>query len=370
MPMTVAVITLSSIANSRPGYYNLQDLGLALGLAELGHKVILFRALLLPDADTQRFRELGGEVRPLAQLTIGSHVVFSPGAKLPKTLDGIIMYSDRQLMVSTVNQWAAKHGIPLINYVGTLGNVEEGGFRGWILKRTLETYRKAVVAVKTPAVGQQLQQLGVKSEVVPVGLNIDTLTPFQGSVEDARTACGLLPNSKVLGFVGALVPRKNPVGFVEMVNEVRKQDSSWQGLIVGDGEVRASVDERIEALGLGEDISILPSLKNREMWRAYHAMDVFVNLSVEEIFGMAILEAMHYEVPVVAAHAPGPDFIIRDGLDGLLVEPRQERYLAAITEAFVRKQELGSHAKQRIEESFTVRASAERFVAMLNSRRG
>jgi 1,2-diacylglycerol 3-alpha-glucosyltransferase len=54
------------------------------------------------------------------------------------------------------------------------------------------------------------------------------------------------------------------------------------------------------------------------MWQYFGATDAMVNLNTGEIFGMAILEAMYYGCPVVARHAPGPDYIIEDGVDGLL----------------------------------------------------
>ena len=62
------------------------------------------------------------------------------------------------------------------------------------------------------------------------------------------------------------------------------------------------------------------------------ACDVALLPSWEEPFGRVVVEAMAMAVPVVATSVGGPAEIIRDGIDGLLVAPRQPEALAgAIT---------------------------------------
>ena len=52
--------------------------------------------------------------------------------------------------------------------------------------------------------------------------------------------------------------------------------------------------------------------------------ECFVNLNQQEIFGMAILEAMYYGCKVVAWEAPGPSYIIENGVDGVLCSTDDE----------------------------------------------
>jgi glycosyltransferase involved in cell wall biosynthesis len=59
--------------------------------------------------------------------------------------------------------------------------------------------------------------------------------------------------------------------------------------------------------------------------RFYAACDVFVAPSLLESFGLIFLEAMQYAKPVVGCRAGGVPEIVRDGVDGLLVEPGERR---------------------------------------------
>ena len=58
----------------------------------------------------------------------------------------------------------------------------------------------------------------------------------------------------------------------------------------------------------------------------------YVNLNRHEIYGMAILEAMYYECPVIAFHAPGPDFLLDNGRCGYLCGSDEEM-LSALSDA-------------------------------------
>jgi 1,2-diacylglycerol 3-alpha-glucosyltransferase len=75
-----------------------------------------------------------------------------------------------------------------------------------------------------------------------------------------------------------------------------------------------------------------------------------VNLNTEEIFGMAILEAMYYGCPVIARRAPGPEYIIEDGTDGILCA--DDEAVAAAVEAPVLPDAISQNARQKIRENF------------------
>ena len=71
------------------------------------------------------------------------------------------------------------------------------------------------------------------------------------------------------------------------------------------------VDEAVHFLGWRDDVASV-----------YRAADVAILPSVNEPFGRAVAEAMAFGIPVAATSVGGTTEILRDGIDGLLIAPR------------------------------------------------
>jgi glycosyltransferase involved in cell wall biosynthesis len=89
-------------------------------------------------------------------------------------------------------------------------------------------------------------------------------------------------------------------------------------------------------------------------------MDVYVQPSLMEGFGIAVLEAMAREKPVVASRTGGLPDIVVDGETGLLVPPGHIGELArAVTSLLkdpARREAMGRKGRQRVMQQFTVEA--------------
>lgn len=95
------------------------------------------------------------------------------------------------------------------------------------------------------------------------------------------------------------------------------------------------------------------------MWKYYMASDYFVNLNSGEIFGMSILEAMFYRLTVIALSAPGPSYIINNGINGYLVDSDAE-IVDMLSGDNVKR--TGNEAHDRIMKSFTWDSTARLMV--------
>lgn len=98
----------------------------------------------------------------------------------------------------------------------------------------------------------------------------------------------------------------------------------------------------------------------------YSIMDVFALASDREAFGLVLVEAMLYRLPVVATVAGGMKDIVADGDTGFLVPRKAPPELAAALEKLVRdralRQRMGNAGYERGVEGFT----AERFVRRMD----
>jgi N-acetyl-alpha-D-glucosaminyl L-malate synthase BshA len=113
-----------------------------------------------------------------------------------------------------------------------------------------------------------------------------------------------------------------PVKRVDRVIEVFRRINEVHPsrlVMIGDGPERGVAERRAEELGLGEAVEFLGEQLDLVSWLS--AAQLFLLPSSKESFGMAALEAMACEVPVVASRVGGLPEIIDHGVTGFLCEP-------------------------------------------------
>lgn len=169
-----------------------------------------------------------------------------------------------------------------------------------------------------------------------------------------------------LCFVGHLTRTKRPEVFIELVRELRSRGLPCIGVMAGDGPLLPRlVDEAaaagVEVLGRSDDI---PQLLGK--------VDVFVFSSLVEGEGMpgVLIEAGLAGLPVVATDVPGARTVIVDGVTGYVVPVDDFEMMLATTARLVeepdRRRRLGTAARERCLEHFTLEASAARFREVLD----
>ena len=91
-------------------------------------------------------------------------------------------------------------------------------------------------------------------------------------------------------------------------------------VLIGDGPDRGAVEWLIRQKGLTKDVFLLG--KQDRVYEKLGLADLFLLPSDLESFGLAALEAMACEVPVIATNVGGVPEVVEHGVDGYLVEPR------------------------------------------------
>jgi len=125
--------------------------------------------------------------------------------------------------------------------------------------------------------------------------------------------------------------------------------------LVGEGPDKSSVQELVRKLGLENKLEFLgDTLDTSQILRKSH---LFLLPSEQESFGLAALEAMSCEVPVVASRVGGLPEVIRHGIDGYLAEVGNLEEMAHYSQQILRNQalrrKLGYEARRRVLEKFT-----------------
>lgn len=134
---------------------------------------------------------------------------------------------------------------------------------------------------------------------------------------NARTELGFSPSDVVLGSVGRLEPQKRFDLLLQAYSRLRVKQTNLRLILAGEGSSRAGLEQEAERLGLGANCRLLGHCSN--IGDFYHALDVFVQSSDYEGTPNVVLEAMAFEIPIVATDAGGTAELVENRVHGLVV---------------------------------------------------
>ncbi len=171
--------------------------------------------------------------------------------------------------------------------------------------------------------------IGTKNrfEVMPLGLDLERFRSVDTRRGELRAELGLgaVP---LIGIVARLAPVKAHNVFLRAAAALRERMPDVHFVVVGDGELRASLEALASDLGLGGCLTFLGWRSDVE--RVYADLDLVVLSSRNEGSPIALIEAMASGRNVVATAAGGVPDVVRHGETGLLVNPDNPAALARV----------------------------------------
>jgi glycosyltransferase involved in cell wall biosynthesis len=192
-----------------------------------------------------------------------------------------------------------------------------------------ETYRWAEsVVAQTEETAAWLTERCAKARVCTIGNPVVLPLPVGGGV--------LVPDEwvsasrQIIVAAGRLGEEKGFNQLIEAFANLADSCPNWDLVILGEGELRNSLQEMRTERGLEERVHLPGQAGNLGDW--YKRADLYVLSSRYEGFPNTLLEAMAHGLPVVSYDCKaGPRDIISNGFDGILVPP--ESGVAGLTEA-------------------------------------
>ncbi|MFO0916545.1 MAG: glycosyltransferase [Pirellulales bacterium] len=225
----------------------------------------------------------------------------------------------------------------------------------------------AVIA-PSETIADRLRQQGVETEIdiIPTGVEVEVIAGGDGSVVRRRSGIG--PSTFVVGHVGRLAPEKGLDFLAAAVAEFLHRVPQACFLVGGTGPsepVMRSIFTQHQVL---DRVHFLGQLDRSQLADAYAAMDVFAFSSQSETQGMVLSEAMTAGVPVVAVDAPGVRELVRDGVNGRLLETEDvSTFVAALSDVWQaasdRRESLRRGALETAQQ-FAMPRTAERALAL------
>ena len=126
-------------------------------------------------------------------------------------------------------------------------------------------------------------------------------------------------NKSPIIFVGRMIKNHKGLDYlVEIMDLYHRTEPKRRFIVLGDGPDKAWFDEEVRKRNLAAVVDSPGLVSNVDEY--LQRSSLFIHTSRWEGFGVVIVEAMMYGLPVIAFHNNGPDEIISDGKDGFLVE--------------------------------------------------
>ena len=173
-------------------------------------------------------------------------------------------------------------------------------------------------------------------------------------------------SAPVFAVAGRLVEAKNFDLFIDAMAELIAKRPQARGLIIGEGSLRASIEQRIQAKGLQGRV-VLAGARN-DMAAIFHGARAVVFTSTREGMPMVLIEAMAAGLPVVSTRVGGIPEVLSDGSTGYLVDSGDKaalvERLCKLTDDPALARQMGAAAQADARTRFSIEVMTSRHEAL------
>jgi glycosyltransferase involved in cell wall biosynthesis len=210
-----------------------------------------------------------------------------------------------------------------------------------------------------------VKELGIQDKsltVIPNGIDTKRFAPRPRN----QALIDLLPGKfqgKVLVSVGRLAEAKDQITLISAMELLKKQGRNIFLILIGEGEMRKQIEAEVNRRGLANCVRLTGSRSDID--RLLPGADAFVLSSKREGLPMSILEAMAAGLPVIATRVGGIPEVIKDGENGILVQPQDPDALANAICRILDDSEVSSNlarmARIAVEENYSLRSITDAY---------
>lgn len=317
----------SASSNVPKSQYNVQEIGLAKELAKLGMDVDVF---LISDKDKTYSEVCGIDNRVTVYRLKGIKIPGQQGYYkdlIPilnkNKYDLIQALDDSQITTVIVSNYCKKNKIKFVLWQGMYENYPEKYkrliqyFYDWTLLKTLRKNTSYTISKTTSAQKYLIEKKFPRGCVIPVGLETSN---FEGTEDiDYRKKLNISEDTKILLYIGKVEERRKPIFCMDVYNKVKKEISKCCMVYVGKGPMLEETKEYVKSNDI-KDVYFIEQIPQKELTGLYNQADLFILPTRYEIFGMVLMEAMFFGVPVITYKAAGPIDVITNYQDGIVME--------------------------------------------------
>lgn len=365
-----------------PNSYNVQEIGLAKALIRKGHQcgIVLFHGKVGDKEEAISVATDHGQQQLNIYWLQGYGILkngFMPSVyRIAEDYDVLQLHEYDQLLNYRIFKKCQK---PIILYHGPYADAYTKGYHikcliTDVLHGRNKAYKKLPVLTKSELATDFLRQKGfVDVTTVGVGLDVESLNANrqvrnQASVHlcDKTSIHG--ENSFRLLYIGKLEERRNIFFLLNVFRKLRQKFPQTEFLVIGDGNqdykqrfLAETEKEREQGC-----VQYRERIGQKELANVYQNADVFLLASHYEIFGMVLLEAMYFGLPVISTRNGGSVTLIEQEENGYIMDDVDENTWTQTIEWLIlhpkKRMQMGVRGQQLVKSRYLWDSLADRFV--------
>lgn len=239
--------------------------------------------------------------------------------------------------------------------------------------------KRMIVTTKSVLATEYIKNKGIRDvTTVGVGLDLDNIIREnkgwnQNEFSKKLTDMKKREATKYILYVGVLEERRNILFLLEVFHKILAQMPECRLVIVGKGNKKYVDDcfKKIKQLKLNDKIFYIESLEQKFLKSVYECSDAFLLPTKYEIFGMVLLEAMYFGVPVFTTYNGGSSTLINEK-NGIVIDEFDSDKWADKVISVLKNKEVSErichNANKTITEEYTWDALADKFLKVYEKR--
>jgi glycosyltransferase involved in cell wall biosynthesis len=270
----------------------------------------------------------------------------------PAGPDKIPIIRDMIILLST--KWLFKKVIFHFHAGGVSEFKSRSAFFSFLFERTYYNADHAILLSNlNPHDGRNLQ--AKREWIMPYGIE-DNFMEQKDIIKKNNTVPKIL-------FVGVLKESKGVLVLLNACAELKKRRIPFLVELMGkfeSKEFEKRVNDLVQQLDIGDGTKFLGVLSGQKKFDAFFNADIFCfpTFYESETFGVVLLEAMQFSLPVVSTNWRGIPTIVDEGKNGFLVQPHQVVEVANKLEILLKdenlRQRMGKEGRMQFLEKFTL----------------
>ena len=227
-----------------------------------------------------------------------------------------------------------------------------------IARKLAARYSDYIITLTEKDKNNYIEKLNIKNKIDYI---------YNPIIKEDEVTCDI--NAKQIISVGMLRHVKGFDMLCDVANEVLYKHKDWKWIILGEGEDRPLLEEKIKKYNLGDKLILKGNVLDVDHY--YKNSSIYVMTSRYEGLPMVLLEAKSKGLPIVSFDClTGPSEMICDGINGYIIEPNNiEKMAEKINEIIVndKKREMFSFNSNIDMEKFDMKHIIPKWIRILNN---
>lgn len=313
----------------------------------------------LPSSMKDEFKRYGAVVKCMDNTSIAK--ITSRAVRFAKNYnaDVICTHFTRPLMVGYL---AAKiNGLPIIHNEHSSAHYRRG-FGRYLAKIILPRVNN-ITCNSRYTLDSVRKEYGLPLEKMVFIHNPVEERKCVASRNNVRRTLGLTNDELVIGHVGGMIPQRDQITLIKAFSLLKKIYPNSHLIMIGSGSLNGELQSI--ALSLNLKTSVVFVGYSDKVGEYLNAMDIYVNPTLDEGFGIAVVEAMLARLPVVLSDRGAHPELIENGISGMLYSGGDSisltKVLCGLVVDSTRRVNMGEAARTRALLKFNPKRYAEAY---------